>query len=80
MLPMFLFCIYSNAFSNNFSEYGDLKGLIDIYLNFKYKKQYFETEWGKGRLEDKSFGMLPKITKNELDNIFADLKVITPKY
>ena len=74
------FHIYSNAFSNNFSEYDDLKGLIDIYLNFKYKKQYFETEWGKGRLEDKSFGMLSKITKNELDNIFVDLKVIDPKY
>ena len=74
------FHVYSNAFSNDFSGFGDLKGLIDIYLNFKYKKQYFETEWGKGRLEDKSFGMLPKITKNELDNIFADLKVIAPKY
>ena len=74
------FHIYSNAFSNNFSEFGDLKGLIDIYLKFKYNKQYFDTEWGKGRLDNKSFGFLPKITKDELDSILADLKVIDPKY
>ncbi len=71
---------YSNAFSNNFSEFGDLKGLIDIYLKFKYNKQYFETEWGKGRLDNKSFGFLPRITKDKLDSILADLKVIDPKY
>jgi hypothetical protein len=71
---------YSNAFSNNFSEFGDLKGLIDIYLKFKYNKQYFETEWGKGRLDNKSFGFLPRMTKEELDSILTDLKIIDPKY
>lgn len=73
------FQIYSKAFSNNFIEYEGLRILIDNYLKFKYKKQYFGTDWGKDRLENKSFGLLPKMTKDELQLIFIDLNVKAPK-
>jgi hypothetical protein len=52
---------------------------MDNYLKFKYQKQYFGTDWGKDRLENKSFGLLPKMTKEELHSIFVDLNVKDPK-
>ena len=73
------FHIYSNAFSNDFIEFEGLRSLMDNYLKFKYQKQYFGTDWGKGRLENKSFGLLPKMTKEELHSIFVDLNVKDPK-
>ncbi len=73
------FHIYSNAFSNDFIEFEGLRSLMDNYLKFKYQKQYFGTDWGKDRLENKSFGLLPKMTKEELHSIFVDLNVKDPK-
>jgi|WetSurMetagenome_2_1015567.scaffolds.fasta_scaffold490261_1 hypothetical protein len=66
---------YSSAFSNNFIDNKDLKGFIDIYLKFKYNKQYFGTEYGKGKLPDGTFGLLPKIADNEFKEILNNLKI-----
>ena len=68
------FHIYSAFFSNNYKEHN-LQALLDLYLNLKFNKQYFDTEYGKGRLKDKSFGLLPKITNDELKEVLFDLKV-----
>ncbi len=71
---------FSGAFSNDFIEFNNLKGLIDIYLKFSIGKQYFETGFGKGQLSDGTFGLLPKISNQELNVILQELNVKGARY
>lgn len=66
---------FSKAFSNNFRDFENLKPLVDIYLKFKYEKQYFGTEYGKGKLSNGSFGILPKMKEDDFKKVLAELKI-----
>jgi len=71
---------YASPFSNNFKNNNSLKAYIDLYLKFKYNKQYFGTEYGKGRISDGTFGLLPKISDNEFIELLSYLKVYDAIY
>jgi hypothetical protein len=66
---------FSKSFADNFKEYDDLRLILDLYLNFRYKKQYFDTEYGKSKLCDGAFGLLPKIADTDFKNVLGDLKI-----
>jgi len=70
---------YSSAFGNDFND-KNIQNLLDLYLNFFFEKQYFNTEYGKSRLPDNSFGLLPRITEAELKEVFFELKIFDAKY
>jgi hypothetical protein len=71
---------FSTPFSNNFKEFSNIQTLLDLYLKFKFNKQYFGTEFGKGKLPDGKFGLLPKITEKELKEILNNLKIFNAVY
>jgi hypothetical protein len=66
---------YSNAYSHNFNDFVNLKTLIDIYLNLKYEKQFFQTDYGKGKLPNDTFGLLPKLSDSDFKKVLSDLKL-----
>jgi len=70
---------YASAFGNNFND-KNIQDLLDLYLNIYFEKQYFNTESGKGKLPDKPFGLLPKITETELKAVFFELGINDAKY
>ncbi|MBU0487890.1 MAG: hypothetical protein KKD31_08070 [Bacteroidetes bacterium] len=71
---------YSSPFSNDFVELEGLRQLLDLYLNFRFGKQYFGTEFGKGRLNDGTFGMQPQMPEFEFRGVLKDLSIIDAKY
>ena len=71
---------YTGYFSNNFKEYGNIRTVLDLYLNIKFNKQYFGTAYGQGRLSNDTFGLLPQITKDELRVILTNLKIDNAAY
>lgn len=73
------FSKYTSYFGNDFKEI-QIQLLMDLYLKFKFNKQYFNTDYGKGVLPDKSFGFLQKISDNELKYMFSELKISGAKY
>ena len=66
---------YSSGLFNDFKKFTDLQIMLDMYLKFKYNKQFFNTEAGKGILPDHSFGLLPKITDTDFKKVLSELKV-----
>ena len=74
------FYVYSKGFSDNFKDFENLKQLVDIYLKFRYEKQYFGTEYGKGKTSNGTFGLLPKMTENDFKKVLTDLKVNNAVY
>jgi len=70
---------YASAFGNDFND-KNIQDLLDMYLNIYFEKQYFNTESGKGKLPDKPFGLLPRITETELKAVFFELGINDAKY
>jgi len=79
----------TNFFTNNFykisSFLGDdfknlnaLKILMDMYLNFKYNKQYFYTQSGKTYV-DNTFIYLPKMRYNKFMRILKKQNIYRPQ-
>jgi hypothetical protein len=74
------FNVLALAFSNNFKDFNTLQCLLDSYLSHKYNKQFFNTGFGKGRLADNSFGLLPTLSDNELKETLTELKIYNAVY
>lgn len=74
------FCVLASGFSNNFKDYHVLKNLLDSYLKAKFNMQYFNTESGKGRRTNGTFGLLPVITEKEMKEVLANLKIVNAIY
>lgn len=72
------FKTFSIAFSNNFRDFHNLKNIVDMYLKFKYDKQFFGTDSGKGKLPAGSFGLLPKMTGLEFQAVLKELGIEHP--
>jgi len=71
---------YAGFFSNDFKDYGNIKSMLDLYLNIKYNKQYFGTVYGQGKLPNNAFGLLPQMTKDELQVVFNNLQISNALY
>ena len=69
------FKVYSEGFANNFETIDSLKLLIDLYLKFKYNKQFFNTVYGEGKVSGSFWGKLPKLNAEELKLIIQYLNL-----
>ncbi|MFO0357760.1 MAG: hypothetical protein ACK50A_12480 [Sphingobacteriaceae bacterium] len=72
------FFIYSQGYNNDFVQYENLRLLIDIYLKFKYEKQFFDTPYGEGKLTNHKWGKLPKINDENLKSLLKYLRILNP--